>query len=85
MSSVSWNELKSRRLKQTRGISFEELLLGTFIQIEENPKHAGQQIMLFELKGYVWVVPFVEKGDEVFLKTIYPSRKYTKRYREGRL
>lgn len=27
-----------------------------------------------------YVVPFVETGEKMFLKTIFPSRKYTKRY-----
>ncbi len=77
MISVFWNELKSHRLKQTRGVSFEEIIQGRLIQIEDNPKNPGQYLMLFEHKSYVWVVPFVERGDEIFLKTIYPSREYT--------
>lgn len=35
--------------------------------------------MLFEHKRYVWLVPYVtEKNGDIFLKTLYPSRKYTK-------
>ena len=85
MSSVSWNELKSQRLKRTRGVSFEEVIQGRLIQIEDIPRYPGQHFMLLEYQGYVWVVPFVERGDEVFLKTIYPSRKFTKLYRRGQL
>jgi len=40
--------------------------------------------MLFEYKGYIWVVPFVKANGEIFLKTLYPSRKYTKIYRKER-
>jgi hypothetical protein len=36
--------------------------------------HAGRVI--------IWLVPFVNDGKELFLKTLYPSRKYTKVYRE---
>jgi hypothetical protein len=32
---------------------------------------------------YVYLVPFVESDEEVFLKTIIPSRKATKQYRGG--
>jgi hypothetical protein len=32
------------------------------------------------LKGYAHMVPFVENDEEVFLKTIMPSRKATKQY-----
>ena len=38
--------------------------------------------MLFEYKGYIWVVPFVKSSEEMFLKTLYPSRKYTTIYRK---
>lgn len=41
--------------------------------------------MLFEYRGYVWVVPYVETGGELFLKTLFPSRKYTKLYKQGGL
>jgi hypothetical protein len=32
------------------------------------------------MEGYVYLVPFVESDDEVFLKTIIPSRKATNAY-----
>ena len=41
--------------------------------------------MLFKYKRYIWVVPYVEDKETIFLKTLYPSRKYTKLYREGKL
>lgn len=42
--------------------------------------YPNQQIYVIELADYVYYVPFVENGDEIFLKTIIPSRKYKKRY-----
>lgn len=38
-------------------------------------------IYAIEIEDYVYLVPFVETENEVFLKTIIPSRKATKRYR----
>jgi hypothetical protein len=32
------------------------------------------------IEDYVYLVPFVESEDQVFLKTIIPSRKATRRY-----
>ena len=32
------------------------------------------------VQGYAYLVPFVESDTEVFLKTIIPSRKATRRY-----
>ena len=42
--------------------------------------------MLFEYKRYIWIVPYViNKSGDIFLKTLFPSRKYTKMYKEGKL
>ena len=53
--------------------------------IQKHHKRESQKVMLFEHKEYIWVVPFVESEDEIFLKTLYPSRMYTKIYRRGEL
>jgi hypothetical protein len=35
---------------------------------------------LVPFNDYVYLVPYVESEHEIYLKTIYPSRKYTKMY-----
>lgn len=85
MIDLRWNLLKSERLKRTRGASFEELIQSKLIAVKRHPKKPHQNMLLFERRGYIWVVPYVESGDEVFLKTLYPSRKYTKLYKRGEL
>jgi len=45
----------------------------------------GQRVLLVRHGGYVWAVPYVLNGDEVFLKTLFPSRKYTRLVKEGKL
>jgi len=35
------------------------------------------------MRDYVWLVPFVESETEIWLKTIIPSRKTTKKYLES--
>ncbi len=82
MKEAKWNLTKSTRLKRTRGISFEDIIRGRLIAIKEHPKKSHQGMLLFEFKKYIWVVPFVEEKDYIFLKTLYPSRKYTKIYKE---
>ena len=82
---LRWSRLKSERLKRTRGVSFEEIVLTGFIAVRRHPKREGQNVMLFKHKGYIWVVPYVEENDHIFLKTLYPSRKYTKIYKRGDL
>ena len=85
MKEARWSLLKSERLKRTRGASFEELIRSRLVAIKQHPSRTHQQIMLFEYKGYIWIVPFVESGNEMFLKTLFPSRKYTQLYKKGRL
>ena len=37
-------------------------------------------MFVIEFEEYAYLVPFVENEDEVFLKTIIPNRKATKKY-----
>ena len=82
---MRWDVLKSERLKRTRGVSFEELIQAKLIAVKQHPGRTHQQIMLFDHKGYIWVAPFIEAENEIFLKTLFPSRKYTQLYRKGAL
>ena len=82
MKEIRWNLLKNERLKKTRGASFEDLLNAKLINVVEHNKYPNQKIMLFEYKKYIWAIPFVEENDFYFLKTLFPSRKYTKIYKE---
>lgn len=85
MSVFRWNELKSERLKRTRGVSFDEITKAKFLGIARHPNRVWQRFLLFEHRGYVWVVPCIQEDDSLFLKTLYPSRKYTKLYRRDQL
>lgn len=78
---LSWSAVKSQRLKKLRRISFEEIVQARLIGIIEHLIRPNQRILLYVYKGYVWAVPCVYKEDGgLFLKTIYPSRKFTKIY-----
>lgn len=82
---IRWDQRKSDWLKHTRGVSFEEITEATLIGAQENPARPHQNIFLFELNGYIWIVPYVERGNEIFLKTLYRSRKFTKKWIQGEL
>jgi hypothetical protein len=43
-------------------------------------KYAGQRILVIGINNYAYLVPYVENKEEVFLKTIIPSRKATEKY-----
>jgi len=83
----AWSSEKNERLKLERSISFEEVVScierGHILDIVEHPnqeKYRGQRIFVVVVNDYVYLVPFVETEEEVFLKTIIPSRKATRRY-----
>ena len=86
MQGLQWNPLKNEWLRITRGVSFNDLTdQGIFLGTRRHPTRSHQQIMLFEYQGRVWAVPFVRGREGSFLKTLYPSRKYTKLHRRGDL
>jgi len=81
--TASWNPTKSARLKRIRGASFEEILShGEFLDIRDNPGRIEQKMLIFEYRGHIWALPCVIEGQEIFLKTLYRSRKYQKIYRK---
>ena len=74
-------------LKRVRSVTFEEIVYhiqaGGLLDVVEHDKPAkypGQRIFIVDVEGYAFLVPFVESGDGIFLKTIIPSRKMTRRY-----
>lgn len=91
MKKIDWNEEKNSLLKNLRGIGFEEAVRAinnrNILAVIDNPSssHSNQQIYILEINNYAYIVPFVEDDEKVFLKTIYPSRKYTKKYLERKI
>ena len=87
MKLINWNIQKNQWLKENRKISFEDILyyLNNNLLIDDiehpnNKKYPNQRMMVFEIKSYIYLVPYTETNDEIFLKTIIPSRKATKKY-----
>ena len=82
---MRWDIGKSERLKRERGVSFEEIIHAELIGVLKHSKRANQNILLFRYKCYIWVVPYVSCNGEIFLKTLFPSRKYTRIIEKGEL
>ena len=87
MKYFKWNSEKNKQLKKDRNISFEIVVLliesGKVLEIIKHPnqkKYSNQFIYTIEYNDYAYLVPFVEDEKEIFLKTIIPSRKATKKY-----
>ncbi len=90
MKVFSWNEEKNELLKEERQISFEDVVFyieqGFLLDVLEHPnqeKYKGQKIFVVEIEDYAYLVPFLEDEREIFLKTIIPSRKATRKYLKG--
>jgi hypothetical protein len=87
MKHYQWSRDKNELLKRERGVSFEDVVFhieaGDEVDIFEHPnqeRYPGQKISVVLIEGYAYLIPFVESKDEIFLKTIIPSRKATQQY-----
>lgn len=87
MKSINWSTEKSQALKESRGICFEDVIFyierGDILDdyLHPNQKaYPGQKIMVINVANYAYLVPCVENEEELFLKTIIPSRKATQQY-----
>lgn len=87
MKYIDWDKEKNKRLKEERGISFEDIIV--LIQEEkvqeviDHPnqiRYPNQKIFIVILDNYAYMIPFIEDEEKFFLKTIIPSRKMTKKY-----
>jgi len=89
MDYFAWNSEKNEELIKERGISFERVIQHIekegFLDVIKHPntsKYPNQRMYIIEIDNYAYLVPFVENANEIFLKTIIPSRKATRKYLE---
>jgi uncharacterized DUF497 family protein len=87
MNIFRWDNEKNELLKSTRGVCFEQVVLimerGEVLDTIEHPnqeRYPGQKIAVVMIDAYVYLVPYVVHNEEIFLKTIIPSRKATNKY-----
>jgi hypothetical protein len=84
--SIRFYETKNQTLIATRGVSFTEVLVRIksydLLANKVHPRRLSQRIYIIKIEQYAYVVPYVvdHQKKEIFLKTIYPSRKFTKLY-----
>jgi len=88
---IEWNEEKNKILLQDRGVSFEMVVQKIadkeILSDTKHPnfeKYPNQQVFIVEIDEYCYVVPYVSNESKIFLKTVYPSRVATKKYRARR-
>jgi len=87
MSDFDWNDEKDELLERSRCICFEDILVhiqnGDVLDVIRHPnreRYPNQNIIVLNVEGYVWLVPYVKARGTRFLKTIIPSRKATQEY-----
>ncbi|MEI8189406.1 MAG: BrnT family toxin [candidate division NC10 bacterium] len=87
MKVFRWDNEKNEELKKSRGVCFEQVVLlmerEDVLDTIEHPnqdKYPGQKVAIVKIENYIYLVPYVQERDEIFLKTIIPSRKATKKY-----
>lgn len=90
MKLFEWDDEKNEKLKADRGISFEEVVFyitnGFALDVVPHPnptRYPGQKMFVVNIDDYAYLIPFLEDDEVIYLKTIIPSRKATKKYLKG--
>jgi len=79
----TYDKEKDTLLRSTRGIGFQEAIeaieLGNVLTDFPHPnqnKYANQRVMVLQIDGYAYVVPYLMDEEVLVLKTVYPNRKF---------
>jgi uncharacterized DUF497 family protein len=87
MKVFRWDNEKNEWLKKERGVSFEQVVIlleqEDVLEVVEHPnqeRYPGQRIAIVRINDYAYLVPYVQEGEEIFLKSIIPSRNATNKY-----
>ncbi len=89
MKRINWDSDKADKLRNDRQrgkVGFEECVIaiedGRVLDDLPHPSqsYAHQRLPVLNINDYAYVVPYVENEDEIFLKTVFPSRKHTMIY-----
>lgn len=87
MKVFRWDNQKNEWLIRHRGVCFEQVVIllegQEVLDVLEHPNqeaYPGQKIAIVRIDDYAYLVPYVQDGEDIFLKTIIPSRKATRQY-----
>ncbi|MBI3601504.1 MAG: hypothetical protein HY209_01210 [Candidatus Omnitrophica bacterium] len=91
MKPFDWDDNKSKALEKERGICFEDIVIkieeGFLLDNIDHPnkaKYAHQRILVVNVNGYAYAVPYFEDEKVIHLITIFPSRELTRIYLGGK-
>ncbi|HCO97039.1 MAG TPA: toxin [Phycisphaerales bacterium] len=87
MKVFRWDNDKNEWLIKHRGVCFEQVVLlldgQEVLEVLDHPnqkRYPGQRIAIVNIDNYAYLVPYVQEEEDIFLKTIIPSRKATREY-----
>ena len=89
MASIVWNPEEAKLLREDAargGVGFEECVVaieeGRVLDDIPNPgaRFAHQRMLVLNINNYAYIVPYVQSGEDIFFKTVFPSRKHTALY-----
>ena len=91
MKHIEWHNETNALLKKERDVAFEDVIFAIdndqlidVVEYHNKDKYNHQRVFVVEIEGDVYLVPYVEDDENIFLKTIIPSRKATKKYLQER-
>ncbi len=89
MKRVEWSKVKNKSLMKLRGVSFEIIadLISTNKLVDDykhpnQEKYPNQRVIVVIIGEYYYYVPYVQDDENIFLKTIIPSRKINRKYKK---
>ena len=83
-----WDPAKNLWLKEKRGLCFDDILptleSHNYVAIIPHPnpnRYPNQKMYIVEIEEYIYLIPHVDDGNKIFLKTIFASRRMTEIYK----
>lgn len=80
---LAFDRKKNDLLRKKRGVTFPMVIeaiseKGILLNFDHpnQKRYPSQRVLVVELDGYAYCVPYVVDGDTWFLKTIYASRNF---------
>ena len=78
-----YSQEKNELLFKERGITFIEVIeaiseKGILLDFEHpnKDKYPDQRVLVVNINNYPYCIPYIKKGEKLFLKTIFPARRF---------
>jgi hypothetical protein len=82
-----WNSDEDEWLRRERGVGFDDVVTALLergaladVAHPNKEKYPNQRVLVVEVSGEIYEVPYVTDTETRFLKTMYPSRKARRAY-----